>query len=48
MVKRLIAIMVLGLLMVGSASYVYAQCNVDKQPKDQKVACCQCCCCKCK
>lgn len=47
MLKKLSAVVVLGLLLATFVSSALAQCNPDKQIKDQKPVCCQCCCCKC-
>ena len=45
MLRKTVALVVLGLLVAVFVSYAFAQCNVDKLAKGQKPACAQSCCC---
>ena len=47
MLKKFVAGVILSLLLATLVSYAFAQCNPDRQMKDQKVTACQCCCCNC-
>lgn len=47
MLRKFMIPVLAGLILTTFISFVFAQCKTNKQIKDQKASCCQCCGCNC-